>query len=187
MFKKLLLIGLSVGVLSACAALEKKEAGAQQDVSAKKKGIRLDVKADKRLNFFNNQSHTLVLVIYQMNEPNYFEQLAMTPEGIGDLLEAKPNDASIVSRRKLLVQPGENKQVYIDRSKAGNYIGVLAGYFSDDVRGVSRMLNTDIREHNMFFWRPSDGDPADTLIGLSLGAEKITGIVINGNSEGKVM
>lgn len=174
-------------LLGGCASLATDKAPVASQLVSLKDGIRLDLQADEQLNFFNNQSHTLVLVVYQLSDPAYVQQLASTVDGIGELLESRPNDVSVVARRKLLIQPGENKQVYIDRASEGNYIALLAGFFTDDVHSVYRVLHTDIRERNIFFWRPSDSDPSDTMIGVKLGAEKIVGVSVNGRATDKVM
>ena len=178
---------LVLQLVSSCGELAKKMATEAAPVEALKQGIRVDIAADRQLNYFNNQSHTLVLVVYQLSTPDYFKQMAASPEGMGELLEAKPNEPSFVSKSKLVIQPGESRQVYIDRVKDANYVGILAGYFSDDIKGLTRLFSADLRDRNLFFWRRMDKDPADTHISVHLGAEKITQLVLNGKEKDKVM
>jgi hypothetical protein len=43
----------------------------------------------------------------------------------------------------------------------------------------------EIRERNPFFWRSKDADPADTIIKLQLGSDRINKATINEGSKRK--
>ncbi|NIO08748.1 MAG: type VI secretion system lipoprotein TssJ, partial [Deltaproteobacteria bacterium] len=68
--------------------------------------IKIHVKADPQLNLSDGKPHTLLVCIYQLKDPNAFNQLAGDQEGLYRLLECALFDASVVGAKKLIVQPG---------------------------------------------------------------------------------
>ena len=52
-----------------------------------KDAIRLYLKSDPRLNIYDGVPHTLLLCIYQMADPNAFNQLREEKDGLPKLLE----------------------------------------------------------------------------------------------------
>lgn len=144
-----------------------------EELAYKKDGIRLDLLASRDLNNYNAQSHTLVLVTYQLSDPNMFNQMLDTPEGIGQLLEGGSFDASVLSRNRMVIHPGDREKVYIDRAAGARYLGIITGYFSNDIRAISRVVPIELRQRNKFFWRPGDADPADTILLMGLGRDGI--------------
>ncbi len=158
--------------LGACSFSKKDNA---EDVAYKKNGILLDIQAGEDLNTFNDQAHTLVLVVYQLADPNVYNQMVEEPEGVAKLLEAGAFDASVLSRRRIVVQPSDTKKLHLDRAAGVRYIGVVAGYFSRQPKDFNRLVPFTYDKKSKFFWHKTDADPAETSISLVLGRSGLKG------------
>jgi len=100
------------------------------------KGIKIHYRADVRLNFYDNVPHTLVLKIFQLRDASHFKTLARTEPGFIRLLQftGQPaflgeTQADILSYKQLIVEPGEEKIVYLDRAEGARWVGIVAGYY----------------------------------------------------------
>jgi predicted component of type VI protein secretion system len=94
------------------------------------KAISLQYKADSTLNFYEEKSHTLLLVIYQLNGVNAFSDLVKDPAGLTKLLQAERFDASVMDVSRIFVEPGETKVMDLDRAENVKWVAVVAGYYN---------------------------------------------------------
>jgi type VI secretion system VasD/TssJ family lipoprotein len=101
--------------------------------------IKIHVKADPQLNLSDGKPHTLLVCIYQLRDPNAFNQLAGDQEGLYRLLECALFDASVVGAKKLIVQPGQNTTFNLDRAQGTAYVGVAAGYYLIERERIVRL------------------------------------------------
>lgn len=92
--------------------------------------IQLHLKADRRLNLFQNNSHSLSLCVYQLTDPNGFNLRIGEEEGLYELLECKRFDSSVATFKRLVIQPGEEVEKKMDRGEGAKYVAVVAGYFT---------------------------------------------------------
>lgn len=153
---KIVMVFMLLVFFTACAPARK---NGGEDLSYVKDAIRVSLSSTTDLNFYNNQSHTVVLIFYQLSEPNIFNQMLESPDGIVKLLEAKPFDASDLSRRSLVVQPGEFREVMMDRVQGARYIAAIAGYYSLKGPQISRVTPIKVESFQSFFWRKIDSAP----------------------------
>ena len=72
-----------------------------------KGAVKLQVVADPVLNLDGGKAHTLHVCIYQLKDPNGFNQLANDQNGLYKLLDCGLFDAGVASSRRLIVNPGE--------------------------------------------------------------------------------
>ena len=84
--------------------------------------IKIHVYADPKLNLSDGKPHTLLVCVYQLKDPNAFNQLAGDQEGLYRLLECGLFDASVVGAKKLIVQPGQNTTFNLDRAQGTAYV-----------------------------------------------------------------
>lgn len=164
---KVVMVLLISGFFAACTPARK---SGGEDLSYVKDAIRVSLSATTDLNFYNNQSHTVVLIFYQLSEPNIFNQMLESPDGIVKLLEAKPFDASDLSRRSVVVQPGEFREVIMDRVQGARYIAAIAGYYSLKGPQISRVIPIKVESFKSFFWRKIDSAPK-MQVNLRLGSD----------------
>lgn len=93
-----------------------------------KEGIVLRFEADNQLNQRNGKAYTLYLVLYQLRDPNSFNQLCEDPAGLSKLLEGKVYDASVASVKGVYVYPGSDVTYKLERAEGARYVGIVAGY-----------------------------------------------------------
>lgn len=93
------------------------------------KGIEITYTADKLLNAYDNKPHTLLLVVYQLDNVNAFNKFSAYKKGLEKLLEAKNFDASVMGIDKAFVEPGDKKTIVLDRGENAKWVGIVAGYY----------------------------------------------------------
>jgi type VI secretion system VasD/TssJ family lipoprotein len=160
----LLLSGLLLSLLAAGCAGKGKEVPPYV-----KDAIEFKVSAVPDLNFANNQSHTVVLVVYELSQPNIFKQMLESSDGVVQLLEGKQFDSSVLSRRRAIVQPGENTSFLMDQVEGARYVAVVAGFYSmQGSSNFSRLYPIELK--GGFFW---SGSGPRMTIDLRLGRDGI--------------
>ena len=92
--------------------------------------IHLNLTADQNLNFFQGRPHHLSLCLYQLRDPNAFNQLTGDQEGLYKLLECDRFDPSVATSNRLDIMPGQELNQSLDRAEGAFYLGVAAGYYS---------------------------------------------------------
>jgi type VI secretion system VasD/TssJ family lipoprotein len=105
-----------------------------------KDAVKFTFQADPQLNLYNKQSHTLQLCIYQLKEPNAFNQMGETVDGLYKLLECTLFDASVANCKRLTVRPGETLPVVTDRAEGARFIGISAGYANITKERITRLI-----------------------------------------------
>jgi type VI secretion system VasD/TssJ family lipoprotein len=109
-------------------------------VSYKKDELCFSIKADHQLNKYKNDSHALFLCIYQLKDPNGFNQQAEERDGIAKLLECTRFDASVANSKRIVVQPGQEIHELRDRAEGARFIGVATGYY-----GAEKVTATQLK------------------------------------------
>lgn len=125
----------------------------------------VQVTASNDLNKFNNQPHTVVLVVYQLSEPSVFSQMLETSEGTAKLLEAEAFDPTVLSRRRIVVQPGEAQDVVLDRMAGARYLAAVGGFYHSVAENSGRVVPVTAEKGGMLFW----SKPKPQVIALRLG------------------
>ncbi len=120
-FKTFVFFGIII-CLSSCASLSGSPASFVRD------GISLNFKSDPHLNEYMGESHTLFVCVYQLRDPNIFNQMIDEEEGLSKLLECSRFDSSIASSKSYVIQPGKNLEKSMDRAEGARYVGIIAGY-----------------------------------------------------------
>jgi predicted component of type VI protein secretion system len=106
-----------------------------------------------------------VLVFYQLSQSSVFSQFLDTPEGRAKLLAGDSFDASVLSRRRLVVQPGETQRVVLDRVEGARYLGAVAGFYNIQTQDMSRLLPIVRETTGMLSWKK----PKPQLVRFALG------------------
>lgn len=138
--------------------------------SFKKEAISILIKADPQLNRFQRNAHALFLCIYQLKDPNGFNQLAQEKDGIPKLLECSRFDASVANAKQFTVQPGQELNDVRDRAEGARYIGLATGYYGTGKERVTELSPL----------APGRGsDPSGASIRIELGPQEITSVKVN--------
>lgn len=174
MMSRIVLLLMVATLVGACATEKKSDAPPEAVLSFKKDGIRIDVKAAPDLNTYNDQAHTLVVVVFQLEDPNKFNQILQDKDGVGKLFDPASLEGSALGRKQLVVQPGDETKVYLDRAKGARYLGLVAGYYKNDSKNSGRLLPLKLIRDTSFIAPKGQPDPAESQVNLSLGREGIT-------------
>jgi predicted component of type VI protein secretion system len=105
------------------------------------KGIQIRYTAATNLNYYENKSHTISLVIYQLNGLNAFNQQIKTADGLSKLLLAEKFDNSVTGFDQEFIEPGEEKTIILDRYENTQTIAVVAGYYNLQPGQVNRTFD----------------------------------------------
>lgn len=109
-----------------------------------KDALKLTLQADPELNMYNNEAHTLQLCIYQLKEPNGFNQLTQSEDGLYTLLGCTMFDGSVANYQSFIISPGKQQTIMIDRAEGAKYIGLAAGYADIQKDRVTRLIDIPV-------------------------------------------
>lgn len=94
-----------------------------------KDAITIKYQADKQLNSFDDKSHSLLIVVYQLSDVNVFNSYAGYREGLLKILDATSFDASVTAFHKEYIEPGSKGTLKLDRAEKTKHIGIVAGFY----------------------------------------------------------
>ncbi len=139
-----------------------------------KEAIHFNLKADPQLNLYEGSPHTLLLCIYQLRDPNAFNQLAEDEDGLYKLLECSSFDSSVANSKRLIVQPGKDLTTDMDRAEGARYVAIVAGYYLIQKEGMIRLYDVPwFVEKKGFIRQTKIAKPAALSIDLVLGSQQI--------------
>lgn len=168
-----LLIALSLLLLSACAA---KQLPPPQ-WSYEKEAIRMHIKADNKLNLDEGEAHTLLLCAYQLSDPNTFNQLANDQDGLYTLLECSLFGDGAAAAKRMIIQPGQDINLTLDRAEGARYVAFVAGYYLLEKDRMVKMVEIpEYIEKKGFIKTSKARKPAPLNIDLILGPQQVTTI-----------
>lgn len=144
-----------------------------------KEAVMLRILSDPQLNLYSGTAHTLHLCVYQLKDPNQFNQLAGDEQGLYTLLECGLFDESVSTSKRLIIQPGKDLNFTLDRADSAKYIGIAAGYNTLEGKRMTKLYDIPVVEKKKgFFIRKRFQTPDHLNIELSLGPQQIN---ITGN------
>jgi type VI secretion system VasD/TssJ family lipoprotein len=137
--------------------------------------IQVNYRADPGLNLYEDKSHTLVFVVYQLNGVNGFTNLGKDADGISKLLKAERFDATVMGVSKFFIEPGETKRLDIDRMENVKWVGVVAGYYNLAPGQVTRIFEipVDIETTGVYGFRKKEAKMGQLIINLFLGTDSL--------------
>ncbi len=157
-------------ILGACSSGQLQPA----DYTFEEDAIVVNVTADTNLNRKDGKPHTLLICLYQLRDPKTFNQLSGDEDGLYRLLECSLFDGSVASARKLIIQPGEEKEIVLDRAQGARYAAVVAGYYRMQKEGMLRLYDVPVIVKRVSLFSSSKIQLPETLmISLKLGPENI--------------
>ena len=109
------------------------------------RAINLVLRAAADVNSVSGRPHSIAVGVFQMNDPNTFSGLSVTPEGAVELMQKGKIDETIVDFRLLTMRPGEQKKVSISRAQTAKSIGIIAGYYRLNPKTDAKIFPIPIR------------------------------------------
>ncbi len=168
-----ILIAGAMLMLSACAA---KQLPPPQ-WTYEKDAIRMHIKADDKLNLDEGEAHTLLLCAYQLSDPNTFIQLSNDQDGLYKLLECSLFGDGAAASKRMIIQPGQDLNMTLDRAEGARYVAIVAGYYILEKDRMVKMVDVpEYTEKKGFVKKTKTRKPAPFNIDLVLGPQQITTI-----------
>lgn len=162
-----------LSLLTSCATSKKTDSSDPDLVwGFAQKAIDVSYRADKNLNQYDGKAHTILMCLYQLSDPNVFNELSKSNDGLNKLLTCSRFDQSVVGYRRIIVQPGENKNLAIDRAEKTKWVGIVVGYYELNPSMVTSLFEIPIitKRNWLVFKKPT---PGMLSINLFLGPNKI--------------
>ena len=142
-----------------------------------KEAIKLHIKADAKLNLEEGTPHTLLVCVYQLKDPNAFNQLAGDDNGIYKLLECELFDTAVATSKRLFIRPGQDMNFVDDRAEGAKYVAIVAGYYILHKDRMIRLFDIPVvTEKKGFFRRKKIQKPGPLNIELTLGPQQILSV-----------
>jgi len=138
-----------------------------------KDAITLAFKSDKKLNLRNKKPHTLSVCVYQLRDTTAFNVLSNDQTGLRELLECEVFDLSMVASRRIIVNPGDDVTVNLDRAQGARYVGIVAGYYTVEKDQIVRLYQIPAVPEKVLFWKTKTLKPRPVRISLILGASQL--------------
>lgn len=142
-----------------------------------KEAITVILKGDPQLNLFQKSAHALVACLYQLRDPNAFNQFRAEPDGLAKLLECGRFDPGVATAKRLVIQPGQELNESLDRAEGARYVGFVAGYYRLDKERSARLFTIPaVEETKGFISRTKTVKPGRLDVKLLLGPQEIQDI-----------
>jgi type VI secretion system VasD/TssJ family lipoprotein len=110
----------------------------------KEKAIALHLKSGPDLNLYDKKAHTLVLCVYQLRDPNAFNQLLDDEGGMSKLLACDRFDPGVTNSKRLVIQPDQDMTETLNRAEGTKYVGIVAGYYKSKRENMVRLKKVPI-------------------------------------------
>ena len=107
-------------------------------------GIKLRFEANGMLNTYEGKAHTLSVCVYQFTDPNTFNDLRKTEDGLVKLLKCENFGGGVAGVHRVILRPGELRNVVMDRGEGVKFVGVVAGYYDLKPEGASLLYEIPI-------------------------------------------
>jgi len=105
-----------------------------------KDATRLHLKTDPQMHLYQGIPHTLVFCVYQLIDPNDFNQLLDEERGLEKLCECTKFSPSVTNAKRFIIEPNREYTESLDRPANAKYVGVVAGYYHLQKENVVRLL-----------------------------------------------
>jgi type VI secretion system VasD/TssJ family lipoprotein len=169
-YVKLLCLILGIFWICSCAS----QPISSPETKYEKESIHLKLRSDPKLNFNSGMPHTLQVCVYQLRDPNAYNQLANDEDGLYQLLECSLFDMSVVSSKRLTVHPGRDLKISLDRAEDAKYVAVVAGYYLIRKERITRLFEIPVVEKRRGFMLMNKYSTLGNLtIELMLGPKQI--------------
>lgn len=141
--------------------------------SYQRSAIRLVLNADPQLNSHDGLPHTLHLCLYQLKDPNAFNQFTGDEDGLYLLLDCSVFDPTVTSFQRLTIQPGQQLTQSFDRAEGSRYVGIAAGYYIIEKERMTRFLKIPVKIKRRGLTFRKYGVPGELELEITLGPQQI--------------
>jgi len=142
------------------------------------KALELTFVSDPFLNEYEGAAHTLSACVYQLQNPAAFQQLAATAPGISKLLECSNFDqGSVVSFQRVIVQPGRNEVITLDRGEKAKFVAIACGFYDLNLGTATQVFEIPVSSDTSgwLWWKETTYQPAKLSRKILLGKTGMQG------------
>jgi type VI secretion system VasD/TssJ family lipoprotein len=144
------------------------------DWTYEKDAIAVHLEADAKLNYDEGVPHTLMVCLYQLKDPNTFNQLSDDSDGIYKLLECDLFDSAVATAKRIIVRPGKKVDFHLDRAEGAKYAAIVAGYYVLEKERMIKLYEIPVVvEKKGLLRRTKVSKPGELMIDLELGPSQI--------------
>lgn len=167
--KTLPIVCLMMMLFSACASQ-----APPPNWTYEKNAIAVHLEADAKLNYDEGVPHTLMVCLYQLKDPNAFNQLSDDSDGIYKLLDCDVFDSAVATAKRIIVRPGKTVGFKLDRAEGAKYVAVVAGYYVLEKERMIKLYKIPIVvEKKGLIRRTKVSKPGELIIDIELGPSQI--------------
>lgn len=144
-----------------------------------REAIHLQIHADANLNLHEGKPHTLMICIYQLSRKSGFNSLTEEIDGRYKLLDCQPFDGTVANTKRLIIHPGDQLNLLMDRFEGARHLAIVAGYYLLQKKRIIRMVDFPVITEKHGFM----GNKTTTRVGklnlkVMFGDQQIKGIGI---------
>ncbi len=114
------------------------------DYSYGKDAINISLHGADRLNVYQGVPHTLLVCLYQLKDLTAYNQLVGKKNGLYKLLRGQKFDPSVTYSEKIILHPGTDKQLTLDRAEGTKYLAVVTGYYSMSPEKMTKVFDIPV-------------------------------------------
>lgn len=152
----------------------RKDAVAEVAWEFAKDAVMIEVAAEANLNRYAGESHTLLVVVYQMADSAAFFKLIADPAALAKSMGSDKGAEPFVQFTRYVVTPGQRSILILDRAQKAKFIGVAAGYYDLSGETSARLFEVPltVASEGMVSktWKAG---PAPLAVRMSFGADAI--------------
>ncbi len=144
------------------------------DYSYSKDAININLHAADKLNVYQGVSHTLLVCVYQLKDRTAYNQLVGKKDGLYKLLRGQKFNPSVTYSEKIIMHPGTDKQLTLDRAEGTKYLAIVTGYYNMSPEKMTRVFDIPVvleRESSLSLNKVKVVKNID--VSLTFGAERI--------------
>jgi predicted component of type VI protein secretion system len=121
--------------------------------------IKLGVVASRDLNTTEGVPAALSVCFYQLSDLTWFKANMTTAQGLGELLscpsvgaKGETPPAGLISCERLIFQPGETRDMLVDRLEGTKHVAVVGGYSDLTAVGAAGFMSIPVHENKKWFF-----------------------------------
>jgi len=169
-----LLLGVLLSACSSNGLTPQQQALSELKWNYADDSIELTLTADKDLNQYDGQAHTLLLVVTQFAQPNAFSAYTGSSQQLSKLLLMSSAPPDLIGLTRLFIEPGQTRTVRLPRLEGAKMVGISAGYAHLDPQRSVKLyrIGVDVASTG-FFSKTWTARPKTLAINLLLGPDAL--------------
>jgi type VI secretion system VasD/TssJ family lipoprotein len=161
--------------LAGCAGgSTRKQAMAEVSWDYAKDGVMIEIAADPNLNQYAGEAHTLLLVVYQMEDQAAYYKMLADPAALARSMGSDKGGEGYLQFTRYVITPGQHSILILDRTQKAKAIGVAAGYYQLNGTTSARLFEVPLTiDSSGMLSKTWTATPATLAVRMTFGADAI--------------